>query len=486
VHEAGLVHGDVTASNVSRKRDGTLRLGDFGTASAIAPHETQALPEATLATVAPERLRGDAATPASDVYAAACLIYQALTGDHPLGLDAGTEDPVGAILARSPNLQHPRVPEPVEPGSSRRWQAIPTTATTRPAPSARPSPGLSIERSRRRTRTRNRPATRPALCPRSFRPRLDARMMPEPSPDPVLVVGSIAYDTVKTPFDEVQKSLGGSATYFSGAASLFGEVDVVGTVGGDFDLDDLAFLEDRGVDLSGVEVREDGETFHWEGEYHYDMNTRTTHATDLNVLEDFEPVVPEHARDTPLVFLANIDPDLQLDVLDQLTGDPLVAMDTMNFWIENRPQALKDVLARVDVLLINDEEAREMADTPHLTEAMRRIQGLGPDIVVVKKGEHGSVLANGSEWFAAPAFLHADVTDPTGAGDAFAGGFMGTLAETHELDDDALRRGAVHGTAAASLVIEDFGPARLSQVDRGHLDKRAAQLGEFARFPPIE
>ncbi len=309
--------------------------------------------------------------------------------------------------------------------------------------------------------------------------------MPEPS-DAVLVVGTVAYDTVETPFEATEKALGGSAMYFASAASLFTDVHLVSIVGGDFDLDELGFLRKRGVDLDGLEVREDQATFHWSGEYHYDMNTRTTHATDLNVLEDFQPDVPERARQAPMAFLGNIDPNLQLDVLDQLTGEPIVSADTMNFWIENTPEPLEEVLARVDSLIINDEEAREIGDTPDLIEAMRRVQGLGPDVVVCKKGEHGAVLANRGEWFAAPAFRHADVHDPTGAGDAFAGGFMGTLAAVDEITDTALRRAVVYGTAAASIVIEDFGPRALAEATREDVEARARKLAKFSRFPPIE
>ncbi len=304
--------------------------------------------------------------------------------------------------------------------------------------------------------------------------------------DPVLVVGTVAYDTVKTPFDEIDKALGGSALYFSASASLFTDVHLVSIVGGDFDTDQLDPLRKRGVDLDGVDVLEDEATFHWEGEYHYDMNTRTTHATDLNALEAFQPTVPDDAQDAPLAFLANIDPTLQQDVLDQLTGDALVAADTMNYWIENTPHALRDVLANVDALLINDEEARELADTPSLVEAMRRIDALGPDVVTVKKGEHGSVLAHQDDWFAAPAFLHADVADPTGAGDAFAGGFMGTLAAEKTLTHRALRKAAVYGTAAASLVIEDFGPRALFDATRDDIEDRALELARFAKFPPLQ
>lgn len=310
--------------------------------------------------------------------------------------------------------------------------------------------------------------------------------MSEQPADPVLVVGTVAYDTVKTPFDEADHALGGSATYFASAASLFTDVHVVSIVGGDFDLDELDYLRKRGTDLSGIQVEPDEETFHWSGEYDYDMNTRTTHATDLNVLTNFAPLVPINAETAPLCFLANIDPNLQLDVLDQLRNQRLVAADTMNFWIENTPQSLDEVLARVDTLIINDEEAREIGDTPDLIESMRRVQGLGPEIVVCKKGEHGALLANRSNWFAAPAFLHADLHDPTGAGDAFAGGFMGTLAAVDEITDTTLRRAVVYGTAAASIAIEDFGPRALAKATLDEVEDRARELAKFSRFPPIK
>ncbi|MDX1611383.1 MAG: PfkB family carbohydrate kinase, partial [Candidatus Thermoplasmatota archaeon] len=285
-------------------------------------------------------------------------------------------------------------------------------------------------------------------------------------PDPVLVVGTVAYDTIETPFEKAERVLGGSACYFATASSLFTPTQLVSIVGGDFEMAALDPLRERKVDLSGLEVREDEATFHWSGEYHYDMNTRTTKATDLNVLTSFDPVVPEGARDAPLVFLANIDPELQLDVLDQVNDPRLVAMDTMNFWIEGKADALHEVLQRVDILIINDEEARELADTPSLTQAMRDIQKMGPNAVVVKKGEHGCMLANGTHWFSAPAYLHADLHDPTGAGDAFAGGFMGTLASLEQTTDKALRKATVYGTACASLVIEAFGPHALSRASR--------------------
>lgn len=304
-------------------------------------------------------------------------------------------------------------------------------------------------------------------------------------PDPVLVVGTVAYDTVKTPFAEAERVLGGSATYFAHAASLFSPVHMVSIVGDDFDLEELAHLQDRGVDMEGLEVLEGRQTFHWSGEYHYDMNARTTLATDLNVLTEFDPVVPGPARQAPLVFLANIDPGLQLKVLDQVEAPRLVAADTMNFWIEGKLDALKDVLDRIDILLINDEEARELAEEPGIVDAMREIQAMGPDAIVVKRGEHGSVLANGDHWFGAPAFLLADLHDPTGAGDAFAGGFMGTLAAQPEITDPVLRKASIYGTACASLVIEDFGPRGLQKVERGAIEDRARKLAHFARFPEI-
>lgn len=303
--------------------------------------------------------------------------------------------------------------------------------------------------------------------------------------DPVLVVGTVAYDTIKTPFGSAERVLGGSACYFSGASSLFAPTHLVSVVGEDFDHAELGFLAQRGVDLSGLATVEGGRTFHWSGEYHFDMNTRTTHATDLNVLTGFDPVVPEAARRSPVVFLANIDPELQLKVLDQVASPRLVAADTMNFWIEGKPDPLRDVLARLDVLVINDEEARELAGTPHLTEAVGAIRDMGPGVVVVKKGEHGCLLANGEDLFVAPAFLLANVTDPTGAGDAFAGGFMGILASAGGLSDAALRRATVYGTACASLVIEDFGPGALAKATRRDIDARAERLAQFARFPEL-
>ncbi len=309
--------------------------------------------------------------------------------------------------------------------------------------------------------------------------------MAQASSDDVLVVGTVAYDTIKTPFDEVERVLGGSACYFSSASSLFTGTHIVSAVGHDFDMDALDFLAKRGVDLTGINVHDDQETFHWSGEYHYDMNARTTLATDLNVLEAFQPTVPASARSAPVVFLANIDPELQLDVLDQVPDGRLVAADTMNFWIEGKPKELKEVLSSIDILILNDEEARELADTPSLVEAIRRIQGLGPQAVVVKKGEHGCVLANRDHWFAAPAFIHADVRDPTGAGDAFAGGFMGTLAALDGVDDMGLRKAAVYGTACASIVIEDFGPAALAKATREDVESRARELSRFAQFPEI-
>ncbi len=308
--------------------------------------------------------------------------------------------------------------------------------------------------------------------------------MPE-DPEPVLVVGTVAYDTVKTPFAEAERVLGGSATYFAHAASLFSDVHLVSIVGDDFDLDELVHLRSQGVDLDGLEVRQGQETFHWSGEYHYDMNARTTLATDLNVLTEFDPVVPEAGRQAPLVFLANIDPELQLKVLDQVEAPRVVAADTMNFWIEGKLDALKEVLDRIDILIINDEEARELAEQPSIVDAMREIQAMGPEAIVVKRGEHGSLLANGSHWFGAPAFILADLHDPTGAGDAFAGGFMGTLAAQPEITDQVLRKASVYGTACASLVIEDFGPRGLQKVDRATIEDRAKQLAHFARFPDI-
>ncbi|MHB8604685.1 MAG: PfkB family carbohydrate kinase [Thermoplasmatota archaeon] len=305
---------------------------------------------------------------------------------------------------------------------------------------------------------------------------------------PILVTGTVAYDDIETPFGAKRHVLGGSATYFSAAAALFAPVRLVAVVGGDFARGDLAFLERRGVDLAGLEVQPEGKTFHWSGRYLFDLNTRETLATDLNVLATFEPKVPPAWRDARLVFLANLDPTLQRDVLDQVADPALVVADTMNFWIEGARDALLDTLTRVDVLILNDAEARELAHEPNLLRAARAITKLGPRTIVIKKGEHGALLFQAGDVFSAPAYPLEEVCDPTGAGDTFAGGFLGALAEstgalgTAPLRDADLRRAIVYGSAAASFAVERFGVERLTTLTRGELDTRARAFSRLTAF----
>lgn len=275
---------------------------------------------------------------------------------------------------------------------------------------------------------------------------------------PVLVVGSIGLDDVETPFGRVERALGGSAVYASAAASFFAPVRFVGVAGGDLAPGALAFLSARGVDLAGLETVPGGKTFRWGGRYHFDLNARDTLFTELNVLGDFDPKVPKAFRSARFVFLGNLVPALQSRVLDQvdMRDDTFAVLDTMNFWIEGARADLDRVLQRVDCLIVNDSEARELAGESNLVKAARRIRGMGPDIIVVKKGEHGALLFDGSGVFSAPAYPMEDVVDPTGAGDAFAGGFVGHLAKEGSVTSQGLRRAVVAGSAVASLCVERF------------------------------
>jgi sugar/nucleoside kinase (ribokinase family) len=301
----------------------------------------------------------------------------------------------------------------------------------------------------------------------------------------ILVVGSVALDSVETPFGNAERVLGGSATFFSAAASLFAPVRVVGVVGDDYPLERLDFLTDRGVDLGGIE-QASGESFFWAGRYHFDLNSRDTLETRLGVFADFRPRIPEHFRDSSIVFLGNIDPVLQLDVLDQVDSPALVAADTMNFWIESKRAELMQLLERVDILLLNDSEARELADTPSLLDAARWVMDRGPRYVVVKKGEHGAVLYARDWMFFAPGYPLERVFDPTGAGDAFAGGFLGALASEDAHDGnqhEALRRAVVYGSATGSFAVEDFSIDRFRELSRDEVERR---VDEFRRLTAFE
>ncbi len=297
----------------------------------------------------------------------------------------------------------------------------------------------------------------------------------------LLVVGSVALDTVETPFGRAEEALGGSATFFSAAASLFHPVQVVAVVGRDYPLAALDFLRQRGVDLSGLS-QEDGTSFRWSGVYSYDLNTRETLETRLGVFADFQPEIPSSFRDAEWVFLGNIDPDLQGHVLDQVRAPGLVACDTMNLWIDTKREALLRLLSRVGLLLVNDAEARQLSGEYNLLRAARWIQQRGPRYVIVKKGEHGAILFMPGGIFFAPGYPLEEVFDPTGAGDSFAGGFMGYLAQARSLDADALRRAMVYGSAMGSFACERFSIERLKDVDGEEIERRVQAFRDMTSF----
>ena len=302
----------------------------------------------------------------------------------------------------------------------------------------------------------------------------------------ILCVGSVALDSVKTPSGERTEALGGSATFFSTAASFFTKVEIVAVIGEDFPPEHLRFLEGRGVGLSGLERRA-GRTFRWRGSYEWDLNSAKTLATELNVFESFQPRIPEPLRAPEWLFLGNIDPVLQSAVLDQVKRPKLVAADTMNYWISGKPDALRAALSRVDLLFVNDAEARELAQESNIVKAVKAIQKLGPKTVCVKRGEYGALLFlpgadGGLGFFAIPALPLEEVRDPTGAGDSFAGGFLGSLAAGGRLDGPALRRAAVVGSAMASLAVEDFSLDRFRTLGQADID---ARLEAFERLTAV-
>ena len=297
----------------------------------------------------------------------------------------------------------------------------------------------------------------------------------------LLVVGSVALDSVQTPFGKVADALGGSATYFSYAASFFTPVRLVAVVGRDFPRAHLDLLARRGVDLSGLQVSE-GMTFRWAGEYGYDLNEAKTLDTRLGVFAEFRPSLPEHFRGTPFLFLANIDPELQYDVLRKVERPRLVALDTMNFWIKGKRRELLRVLAEVDALLVNDAETRMLTEEPNLTKAARTILSYGPRTVVVKRGEYGALMVTDGRFFFAPAFPLESVFDPTGAGDTFAGGFMGVLARAGTVDEGTLRRAIVYGSVMASFTVEDFSLTRLTRLSELEIEDRYRTFREMMRI----
>ncbi len=300
----------------------------------------------------------------------------------------------------------------------------------------------------------------------------------------ILVVGSVAYDTVETPFGRAEKVLGGSASFFSVAASFFAPVNLVAVVGEDFGEAQLAVFRDRKVDLEGLEKAE-GKTFHWQGKYSYDLNSRDTVCTDLNVFEFFKPRIPDRYRKSRHVFLGNIDPALQRQVLDQVEGPRLVACDTMNFWISGKPEELRKTLASVDVLLINDAEARQLSGEWNVVKAARAIRAMGPRTLVIKKGEHGVLMFSDEGSFAAPAYPLEEVFDPTGAGDTFAGGFIGYLAGSEKLDEATLRRAVIMGSTLASFCVEAFSLDRLLTLTRPEIDERYRLFKRLTHFEEV-
>ncbi|MDG2039387.1 MAG: PfkB family carbohydrate kinase [Ilumatobacter sp.] len=301
---------------------------------------------------------------------------------------------------------------------------------------------------------------------------------------PILTVGSVAFDSIKTPFGEASRVVGGAATFFSVAASFFTDVRMVGVVGEDFGDEQMQVFGGRRIDLAGLQ-RVPGETFRWKGEYSFDLNSRETIYTHLNVFDEFRPVLPESYRPTPFVFLANIHPALQVDVLNQVEAPRFVAADTMNFWIEGTPDDLRAVLRRVDALVINDEEARQLSGEANLVKAARAIREMGPKLLVIKRGEYGVLMTSDDSFFAAPAMPLEHVADPTGAGDTFAGGFMGYLASADEVTDAVVSRAIIAGSAMASFAVEDFGLDRLLRLTQDEVRTRFDAFKRLTHFEAL-
>jgi len=298
----------------------------------------------------------------------------------------------------------------------------------------------------------------------------------------VLVVGSLGLDTLRTPFGYVEDVLGGTSSYFSLAASMYTDVQVVAIVGSDFPAQFREVLQARPIDLRGMQVAE-GKTFRWSGQYQFDMHVAETLDTQLNVFADFHPQLPEDYRGTNYVFLANIHPELQLEVLRQVQKPKLVVMDSMNLWIETSKAALTEVMRHSDIVLLNDGEVRQYTGSPNLISGARSILALGPRAVVVKKGEHGALLLSHDDGvFVAPAFPQEDVRDPTGAGDSFAGGFIGYLASHDDISPAALRRAIIHGSAIASFTVEDFSTRRLERLSTSEVWDRYATFRKLTQF----
>lgn len=300
----------------------------------------------------------------------------------------------------------------------------------------------------------------------------------------LLTVGTVAFDTIETPFGKAENVIGGACTYISYAASYFtSDICLSAIVGGDFPKEEIAALSARGVSMEGLEIVEEGKSFFWAGRYHQNMNSRDTLTTDLNVLADFNPVLPESYKSCKFVMLGNLTPAIQKQVLDQLDGSQvLIALDTMNFWMDIALDELKSVLKRVDLLTINDEEARQLSGEHSLVKAAEVIHAMGPKYLVIKKGEHGALLFHEGRIFFAPALPLAVVTDPTGAGDTFAGGMMGYLASTGDASYENLKKSIIFGSALASFCVEEFAINRLKNLSRAEIDNRVQQFRDLVHF----
>ena len=300
----------------------------------------------------------------------------------------------------------------------------------------------------------------------------------------LLAVGTVAFDAIETPFGKTDKILGGSGTYVGLAASQFGvKTGVVSVVGGDFPASYLEMMNSKGINTDGIEVDKEGKTFFWSGKYHNDMNSRDTLITELNVLETFAPVVPENFKDAGIVMLGNLHPLTQASVLDQMSERPkLVVLDTMNFWMDIALDDLHTVLKRVDVITINDEEARQLSGEYSLVNAAKKIHEMGPKYVVIKKGEHGALLFNDGDMFYAPALPLAEVFDPTGAGDTFAGGFCGYLAKTEDISFDNMKNAIIYGSNLASFCVEKFGTERMQELTTDEVKIRLQAFKELTQF----
>jgi sugar/nucleoside kinase (ribokinase family) len=300
----------------------------------------------------------------------------------------------------------------------------------------------------------------------------------------IVVVGTVAFDTVETPFGRGENVLGGSATYFSTSASFFTDVSLVAVVGEDFPDEHVRFLQSRNINTGGLQ-RIPGKTFHWTGKYGFDLNEAQTLDTQLNVLTEFKPDLPESYRADEYLFLANIDPELQMQVLEQMHRPKIVACDTMNFWITSKPEALRKVLQKVDIVVINEGEARQLTGEANLVKAARQIIALGCKRLVVKRGEYGVLMFTADSLFAAPAYPLEDVFDPTGAGDTFAGGFMGYLANTGDLSEEGIRQALIFGSVMASFNVEDFSLDRMKRLDYKEIEARYKSFKALTSFRDI-